>query len=173
MTELQWTAAINTSPLYSGDLVPDLESFMVYTGLRHWSALAPNSLLRYSWANEYGSPIDHSYKCTFGFTGTNYTLGLIGCTQLVGSVVPGLYSYHNNRPFTTYDRDNDADTSVNCATNYSNSPFWYGVCWSGSINGGGETSQGAYMNGAHWVGSTGTWGADNGTGAGNGWMFVK
>jgi hypothetical protein len=47
MTELQWAAAINTLPLYSGgEVVPDLESFMVYTGLKHWRPLVPNRLLR-------------------------------------------------------------------------------------------------------------------------------
>jgi len=173
VTDLQWVAAINTAPLYTGDVTGNLESFMVYTGLRHWPALAPNSLLRYSWANDYGSPIDQSYKCTFGFTGANYILGLVGCSQLVGSVVPGLFSYHNNRPFSAYDRDNDTDPDRSCATYYTGTPFWYYSCWSGSINGGGETSGGGHFNGAHWVGSEAAWGADNGLGAGNGWMFVK
>ena len=173
VTDLQWTAALRTAPLYAGDVSADLESFMVYTGLMHWPSLAPHSLLRYSWANDYGSPIDQSYKCTFGFTGANYILGLTGCTQLVGNVVPGLFSYHNNRPFSAYDRDNDAHPDLNCAAYHAGTPFWYHSCWSGSINGGGETSGGAYSNGAHWSGSTGDWGLDNGTGAGNGWMFVK
>jgi hypothetical protein len=172
MTEIQWATAINTVPLYSsGELVPDLESFMVYTGLKHWPALAPNNLLRYSWANDYGSAIDQSYRCTFAFTGTNYILGLIGCAQLVGTVTPGLFTYHNNKPFSTYDRDNDTSPD-NCAANYSNTPFWYINCWSGNINGGGESSVG-HVNGAHWASSEAGWGTDNGQGGGNGWMFVK
>jgi hypothetical protein len=174
MTELQWAAAINTVPLYSsGEMVPDLESFMVYTGLKHWPALAPNNLLRYSWANDYGSAIDQSYRCTFAFTGTNYILGLIGCTQLVGTVPPGLFGSHNNRPFSTYDRDNDSDSGANCATFYANTPFWYAACWSGSINGGGEIPSTDHANGAYWTSSAVGWGTDNGQGGGNGWMFVK
>src|SRR5512140_1454320 len=45
-TELQWKAAINTPPRYSGTPSENLESFIVYTGLVHWTALAPNGLLR-------------------------------------------------------------------------------------------------------------------------------
>ncbi len=173
VTEIPWHTAINTLPLYSGTPIPNLESFTVYTGLSHWSALAPGKLLRYSWANDYGSPVDQSYKCTFALTGTNYTLGLSACSQLVGSVVPGLVSSHNGRPFSTYDKDNDSDPSNNCAAWYTNTPFWYFNCWSGSINGGGEGSTSGHQNGAHWSGSTTGWGTDNGLGAGNGWMFVK
>jgi hypothetical protein len=173
MTDLQWNAAINTPPLYSGSLAPDPESFIVYTGLTHWPALAPGNLLRYSWANDYGSGVDQSYRCTFGFTQPNYVLGLVGCTQLVGNVAPGLFTYHNNKPFTTYDKDNDTDASRNCASYFTNTPFWYYSCWNGSINGGGEDSGGNHYNGAHWVDSAAGWGTDNGVGAGNGWMFVK
>ena len=145
---------------------------MVYTGLRHWPALAPNNLLRYSWANDYGSPIDQSYRCKFGFTSPNYVLGLLNCTQLVGNTVPGLFTYHNNLPFSTYDRDNDGGTS-NCAALYTNTPFWYSNCWSGSINGGGEIPTINHTNGAYWTGDFAGWGTDNGAGGGNGWMFVK
>jgi hypothetical protein len=84
-----------------------------------------------------------------------------------------LFTDHNGRPFTTYDRDNDAYGPANCATSYSNSPFWYGACWSGSINGGGEWSGSGYLNGAYWTGSDNFWGTDSGTGAGNGWIFVR
>ena len=173
MSELQWATAINTLPLYSsGEVVPDLESFMVYTGLKHWTELAPNSLLRYSWANDYGSPIDQSYRCTFGFTEPNYALGLIRCTQLVGDVAPGLFTRHNNRSFSTYDRDNDT-YAENCAALYGDTPFWYDSCWTGSISGGGENEGEANFNGAYWMNDTNAWGTDDGQGAGNGWMFVK
>jgi hypothetical protein len=171
-TELQWDTAINTLPRVSGPMSANLEQWMVYTGLRHWSALAPGSQLLYSWANDYGSPIDQSYRCTFGLLLPNYNLGLSSCVQLVGSVPPGLFTYHNSRPFSTYDRDNDS-SGVNCASYYSNTPFWYGACWSGSINGGGEFSGDGYLNGAYWTDSARTWGNDAGQGAGNGWIFVR
>jgi hypothetical protein len=80
--------------------------------------------------------------------------------------------HHNNRPFTTYDRDNDSHSSTNCAAANSNSPFWYVSCWSGSINGWGEQLDGT-NNGSYWTSSAAGWGTDNGQGAGNGWMFVK
>ncbi len=170
-TELQWYSAINTLPRAGGQLGADPESFTVYTGLKYWPELAPGSLLRYSWANDYGSPIDQSYRCTFGFTLPNYNIGLIGCTQLVGTFAPGLYVYSNTLPFSTYDADHDT-SATNCASTYTNSPWWYGNCWDGSISGGGELSSG-YPNGAQWRGSTNAWGTDDGLGAGNGWMFVK
>lgn len=174
-TEIQWKTAINTPPRYSGTPSADLETFIVYTGLKHWTALAPNGLLRSDWAPDYGEPIDQRYICPFTFTNlTTYqiTFNTASCTQPVGSAVPGLVSYSQNAAFTTYDVDNDTDATGNCATNFSNSPWWYSACFSGSIVGGGELSE-SYFNGACWVGSCPAWGSPGGTGAGNGWIFVK
>ncbi|CAG2218091.1 TN [Mytilus edulis] len=44
-------------------------------------------------------------------------------------------TYHNNMPFSTYDRDNDKSSS-NCA-DYSNmkGAWWYNSCWRSSLNG--------------------------------------
>ena len=42
-------------------------------------------------------------------------------------------NYHNNRPFTTKDRDNDLD-SRNCAE-YLRGAFWYGNCGDANLNG--------------------------------------
>jgi len=172
-TELDWLAAVNTLPRVVGTLGNDPESFLYFIGLRHWTAMSPGTQLRYSWANDYGSPIDQSYRCTYGFTLPNYNLGLISCSQLVGTAVPGLFSSHNNAPFSAYNRDLDANGSTNCSASFGNTPFWYTGCWDGSINGGSEFSSGGYFNGAYWVGSASAWGTDAGTGAGNGWIFVR
>jgi ficolin len=42
-------------------------------------------------------------------------------------------SYHNNRPFTTKDKDNDA-YSTNCAVKFIGA-FWYGACHNVNLNG--------------------------------------
>src|SRR5262249_39651322 len=43
-TEMQFKAAVNTLPRVEGVMGADLESFIVYTGLKHWDALGPNSV---------------------------------------------------------------------------------------------------------------------------------
>jgi hypothetical protein len=172
-TELQWGAAINTFPRVNGALSLNLESFEIYTGLAYWTGLATSSLLRYDWANDYDSAVDQRYRCTFSLNpATNYTISFSACAQLVGATAPGLVTYHGGRPFTTYDRDNDANAG-NCSTYYSETPWWYGSCWSGNINGGGEYSESGYYNGAYWTSSATQWGNDAGDGAGNGWIYVK
>jgi hypothetical protein len=181
-TELQWGPAIHTLPRVSGQLSADLESFVVYTGLAHWVPMAPAFQLRYSWANDYGSEIDQSYRCTFNLTTATYVLSFntSTCEQLVGDVVPGLVVTSNGKAFSTYDADHDdrPDSAEGCAQLYTNSPWWYANCWSGSINGGGELSVsganvGQHFNGAYWVAAVAAWGTDNGQGAGNGWIFVR
>ena len=174
-TELQWKNAINTLPRVSGEVGTDLESFVVYTGLKHWTPLAPGGLLRTEWSPDYGTAIQQRYICPFTFSDLatyQITFNTAGCTQPVGSVAPGLVSYHNNGKFTTYDVDNDTDGTTNCATQYTNSPWWFKNCWSGSMVGGGELSQG-HFNGAYWQNANPQWGAAGGVGAGNGWIFVK
>ncbi|MFZ4578026.1 MAG: fibrinogen-like YCDxxxxGGGW domain-containing protein [Myxococcota bacterium] len=169
-TSMPWVKAIDTAPLFTGTLGDNLEAFTVYTGLKHWAGLSPTKQLRYSWANDNGSAIDQSYRCTYDLNAAaSYTLSFSACSQLIGSAVPGLVSYHNGRPFSTYNND----SSGSCASTYSATPWWYGGCWDGSINGGGENTGGGYFNGAYWMGSTPAWGNDNGQGAGNGWIFVR
>lgn len=88
-------------------------------------------------------------------------------------MVPGLVASQNNAKFTTSDVDNDTDAADNCAALYSGAPWWYSNCWDGSLHGGGEVSGQGYFNGAYWRGSALAWGAAAGTGAGNGWLYVK
>jgi len=179
-TELQWKMAIGTLPRVSGTLGKDLESFTVYTGLKHWwsptpaGTLAPGGLMRYDWAPDYGAALQQRYICPFTFSNLatyQITFNTPACTQPVGSVVPGLVSYHNNGRFTAYDVDNDTDGTQNCATLYNNTPWWYLNCWDGTLGGGGEAT--AYPNGAYWRGSSQVWGGASGVGAGNGWLYVK
>lgn len=44
-------------------------------------------------------------------------------------------TFHNNMPFSTYDRDNDR-SSLNCAAhNTLKGAWWYNNCWRSSLNG--------------------------------------
>jgi hypothetical protein len=169
-TEMQWNAAINTVTKVRGQLSTDTESFEVYTGLKHWTPLAPSGLIRYTWSPNYNTAPTQSWRARFTFNAAaNYTISLSASTQLVGAVTPGLLTLHNNRPFSAY----DAGPNTGCANNYSETPWWYESCWSGSISGGGEYSETGYFNGAYWTGSATAWGTADGNGAGNGWIFVK
>ena len=173
MTGMTWSTAVNTLPLlFKGSLSENLEAFGVYTGLKRWAQLGGKEL-RYTWSTDFGTGIAQSYRCGYLLnSGANYTITFNSCAQLVGSVAPGLVTYSGGRPFTTFDADNDAGGG-NCATNYGNTPWWYGGCWDGSINGGGENQASGHYNGAYWSGSASAWAAKDGTGAGNGWIFVR
>jgi len=176
-TELQWNAAINTLPRFGSTTISsDLESFNVYTGLKHWPTLGPSGLLRYDWSTDYGNPIDQRQICPYALIPTNQyqvTFTSAGCIHPIGSVPAGLFTVHNNQRFSAYDRDNDASASEACGTYYSSTPFWYIGCWSGSPWGGGEFQGAGHYNGAYWTGAGVPWGAPGGVGAGNGWIYVK
>jgi len=161
-----------------GVMGTDLESFIVFTGLKHWDALGPNSvkMMRYDWSPDFGAPVSQRYVCPYSFTnlGTYQLTFNTGCTQPIGTTVPGLMlPANNNLKLTTYDVDNDTDATENCAGLYTGSPWWYNNCWDGSIVGGGELTGQGYFNGAYWRGSAVQWGVANGAGAGNGWLYVK
>ena len=96
-------------------------------------------------------------------------LTLESIVQTIGTIEPGIWTSHNGRKFTTIDNDND-DYSVNCSDLYGDTPWWYNSCWSGSINGGGGDG---YTDGAYWTGSSTVINTVNGTGGGNGYMFIR
>jgi hypothetical protein len=175
VTEITWGAAINTTPRVTGALSGNIESFSVFTGLKHWAALSPSGLLRFDWSADYATAVAERAEMQFTLDPNNfYTISLSGFTQTIGSQQPGLYLSHNNQKFSTYDAKHDTWTSGTCSTSFSNTPWWYSACWSGSINGGGEFSGTAYFNGAYWFGSDVQWGDPaTGKGAGNGWIYVK
>ncbi len=170
-TSMNWATATKTQPLVKGTIGADKEKFQVYTGLSLWVEMLQlgQGELRYTWANDFGSAIDQAAMCKVTLNASaNYTISLTNCKQLVGSTMMGLVSYHNNRAFRTIDND-----ATGCSKQYSNTPWFYVGCWDGSINGGGQNSGGNYYNGAYWAGSAQQWGADNGQGAGNGWIWVR
>ena len=173
-TSLNWDNAINTIPIYQPDkqLNTNLEEVVVYTGLKYWKLIGENEI-RYDWANDYNSNIDQSFIADYSLDENDfYTINMTNYNQRVGSKESRFYAYHNGMKFTTYDKDNDLK-SYNCAGSFSDTPFWYKECWSGSINGGGENEGEDYFNGAYWIGSNRYWGTDEGRGAGNGWIFIR
>ncbi len=177
-TELDYLLAVNTLPRVTGTMGADLESFNVYTGIKHFTTLGPGGKLRYDWALDYGVAVAQRAILSFALNADQfYELTLSNFTQTVGATAPGLWTYHGNGntpAFSAYNLDNDEDLG-NCGDSYAQTPFWYRECWDGSIWGGGEDEGGGYMNGAYWVGSDAEWAtdADTATGAGNGWLYVK
>ncbi|GFS11898.1 tenascin-X [Elysia marginata] len=43
-------------------------------------------------------------------------------------------SYHNGKPFSTYDKDNDSQLSVSCAVKWHGA-WWYAACYRANLNG--------------------------------------
>jgi len=189
-TNMNWVSATTTTPLCSQAqgagtgcatyLGNSLEGFNYFIGLDWWSRIAgqgKNVEMMYEWSSGFGAAIEQSAKfnITRPTTSKLYTISPSNYVQMTGSVVPGLYNYHftPKMPLTTIDVDNDFYAANACPSNYSGTPFWYNTCWSGNINGGGETSGNGYYNGAYYTGSALSWGAADGSGAGNGWLFVR
>lgn len=183
-SDMHWGASIESLPRYRGAAIlgstPDLQSFEVYTGLRWWRSIMDAGNRReilYEWAHDFGDlrQLDHQAACDFNLNAPSawtITFNTATCQALVGNDLPGLFTYSAGRRWSTLDNDNDSHAS-NCAVNYSGSPWWYGTCWSGSINGSGETHTTGQRNGAYWSGSDNWWGRADGTGAGNGWIYIR
>ena len=56
----------------------------------------------------------------------NYTLYMRDL-QVDTSQLPNTLGILTNHPFSTFDRENDGSTSLNCAENFK-SGWWYAVC---------------------------------------------
>ena len=186
-TNMTWAnATTGTTPLFNiptgiglkdpngNPIITDnKELWEVYTPLNLWNSLIGNKKgrLNYEWRHTYNAGISKSLTCDINpFTSAdNYTLHL---SNAIEGKDAGLYNYHNGRPLTTANSDHDA-YGGNCANIYSGTPWWYGACWSGSINGGGEFSGQGYMNGAYWTSSQKYWATTKGYGGGNGFIYLQ
>ncbi|GFO30299.1 tenascin-r [Plakobranchus ocellatus] len=60
--------------------------------------------------------------------------------------------HHRGQPFSTFDRDNDAHSSLNCAVSYSGA-WWYKSCQSSNLNGKWMVGS---SKGARWYGFSGS-----------------
>ncbi|MEK6872315.1 MAG: fibrinogen-related protein [Nanoarchaeota archaeon] len=174
---LSWNNALFSPSLTGGSVGTDLTAFNYFIGISYWERLGNE--LRYDWSNTLASPIDQRAYMDFYFDEVNPTSGndeyrirLSNYQQKIGSTSAGLYTYHNNAPLSTIDKDNDESTTSNCAANYA-SPSWHRACWSGSVNGFGVHPFGVNYNGAYWAGSDAQLGTDAGLGSGNGWMYAR
>jgi hypothetical protein len=176
-TAMVWDDAVSHNRFTNGTMNNNKETFEVYSGLELWNDVMENSQaeLRYEWRMDYGAGKTQEAKYTIEpFDSTdNYRLNLASPVQLVGTIDAGINTYHNGQQFSTTDRDNDSHDTTNCGYVYSETPFWYKSCWSGSINGGGELKGSGYYNGAYWTGSSKQYGDANGNGAGNGWLWIR
>ncbi|GFR99569.1 tenascin-R [Elysia marginata] len=63
-----------------------------------------------------------------------YRLRLGSYSGTIGQAAGSGLSFSNNRPFTTFDRDNDARVGENCAIKY-HAAWWYGACHNSNLNG--------------------------------------
>ncbi|XP_005093328.1 ficolin-1 [Aplysia californica] len=77
----------------------------------------------------------------------NYRIRVSGYS---GNSSDGL-GYHNDRPFTTKDRDNDAH-GTNCAAQFHGA-WWYGACHNSNLN--GKWGSHEYAEGLTWDTTTG------------------
>ncbi|WP_417336575.1 fibrinogen-like YCDxxxxGGGW domain-containing protein [Halobacteriovorax marinus] len=150
-----------------------------FLGLKHWNNIAKDDdfELLYEWEYDYDIGTTNSYKASINKfeASDNYRLTMTNYQTLTGGITSAHSTTHNGMQFTTMDADNDTHPQ-NCGTLYSNTPFWYGACWSGNINGGGENSDNntLHHNGAYYSGSVRAWATTNdGQGAGNGWFFIR
>jgi hypothetical protein len=164
---MTFVTATTTIPVFNGVLSSNKETFEVYTGLNQWNLIGGNTSMEimYEWRYTYNVPVTQSFKANLQpFSASLYSINMSNYQQLIGTSTASIYSYHNGRPFSTYNTDNDGYAG-NCSANYNNTPFWYGACWDGSISG--------YGNGAHWYGSSNIVGTTSGSGAGNGWIWIR
>lgn len=78
----------------------------------------------------------------------NYRLSRVGTYSVTAGSGNGL-TYHRNYQFTTYDRDNDDSSSVNCAED-RHGAWWYYSCVSSNLNARYHASFCSTSDGIYW-----------------------
>ena len=80
---------------------------------------------------DFSSNIQYAQYMDFGIgdASSNYTLAVAGYSGTAGDSL----SYHNNRQFSTRDRDND-NYSESCAQEFTGA-WWYNRCYDSNLNG--------------------------------------
>lgn len=157
------------------------EQYNYFIGLDQWNEIGKKQKYMEfltEWRTDYGKAVAQAAKMALEKFDPfrQYTINLLNLTSLTGSVTPGIFGSHNGKALTAVDT-NITITGHSCSTGYSNNPFWYFSCWSGSMFGGGENMGGGYYNGSYWTGSVKAYATDadatTGVAAGNGWYFVR
>ncbi len=144
-----WTDVVNSINL-NGTFSSDITTFDMFVGVRNWNLLGTTARLDMG-----SSPSSLSHRAYYTFSlnvGSYYALVMSNESITINAGVtasPGMYTYHNGRPLTTRDADNDAFMS-NCSNNFGNSAWWYGACWSGSFWGGGGA---VFEDAPYWTGN--------------------
>ena len=62
------------------------------------------------------------------------TVHLVDLSITLCFILGDSLSYHNNRQFSTKDRDNDKSSIVNCAV-HLHGAWWYKYCYTSNLNG--------------------------------------
>jgi hypothetical protein len=145
-----WSQVINNVNL-NGTLSSDITTFDLFLGVRNWNLLGTKLRLDMG-----ASPASLSHRAYYDFhlnESALYSLAMSNesiTIQTEGTASPGMWTYHNGRPLSTLDADNDARGSGNCSSFYNSAAWWYGDCWSGSFWGGGGA---VYQDAPYWTGN--------------------
>lgn len=122
--------------------------FDQWLGVKYWMTMGTK--LRLEQGANSGSLV---YRVDLDFTlnpNDSYRI-FVGNPQLIiGSTLPGLIGHNNNRRLSTFGTDND-DLPAKCTDQYSNAPWWYGLCWNGSFWGGGFNQTFGHENKPYWA----------------------
>jgi hypothetical protein len=137
-----WNEAINNNNV-EGDFANGLDTGVnLLFGLKYWNKLGKTLRVE---VGDSSTSITHRADFTFNLSDSGsdplYNINLSN-ENIVSAdkTEPGLFTYHNKRPFSTKDLN-----PPNCSTIYGNTAWWYGSCWSGSFWGGGT-----YQNKPYW-----------------------
>ena len=109
-----------------------------WLGLKKISCLTgakPVAQLRVDLADFEGShKYAHYNHFSVGNLNTNYKLSVGGYSGTAGDSLTIGSEVHNDRAFTTIDRDNDESSGHNCAVTYQGA-WWYDSCHVSNLNG--------------------------------------
>ena len=152
MTNLKYVDAVGSCNIrtnYNTIVSPSsklsaLSNYDVWLGTQFWSTLTGRvtsskitvvQFVSGTNGTALGATGSHNKRYRWRFDNFNATYGMVGTVSIsdeTATGVPGLYSYHalNGFSLTTYDVDQDT-LGTNCSTQYANTPWWYGACWSG------------------------------------------
>ncbi len=116
-------------------------------GLKNMHCLTTrdNVELRIDLKQDDGTKVTWTYqlfKVAGGSDNYRLTIG-----QGEGTTTYNLMASHNNRPFTTRDKDNDAHSN-NCAVDYQGA-WWYGACYGSHFNGLHQSSNNEHLVGIY------------------------